>query len=161
MSDAGQGCAHPDGAGRRFCPDCGAALETPCSACGATTRGGQRFCAECGQALTAAPAPVLAPVAAAPEGERKQVTVLFADVAGSMELAERLDPDELREVMQGLFAVCREAVEAYGGRVDKFTGDGVMALFGAPVALEDHAVRACHAALRLLRSEEHTSELQS
>ncbi len=76
--------------------------------------------------------------------------MLFADVVRSMELAERLEPDELSEVMQGLFVVCRDAVEEFGGTVDKFTGDGVMALFGAPVAQEDHARRAGHAALRLL-----------
>ncbi len=76
--------------------------------------------------------------------------MLFADVVRSMELAERLDADKLSEVMQGLFAVCQEAVQEFGGTVDKFTGDGVMALFGAPVAQEDHARRAAHAALALL-----------
>jgi adenylate cyclase len=107
----------------------------------------ERFCAQCGSPIGgAAPAQPAAP----PGAERKQVTVLFADVVSSMELAERLDADELTEVMQGLFTVCRDAVEAFGGTVDKFTGDGVMALFGAPVSLEDHARRACHAALRLI-----------
>ncbi len=86
------------------------------------------------------------------EGERKQVTVLFADVARSMDLAEQLGADELCRVMSGLFEVCREAVEHFGGTVDKFTGDGVMALFGAPVAQEDHARRACYAALRLVEA---------
>jgi class 3 adenylate cyclase len=84
-----------------------------------------------------------------PEGERKQVTVLFADVVRSMELAERFEADEWTEIITGLFTVAAEAVERFGGTVDKFTGDGLMALFGAPVAQEDHAARACRAALAL------------
>ena len=143
------GCGRANRAGARFCTACGQALIQGCSACGAQVFDDERFCAQCG-----APVGVEAALPAQPtssEGERKQVTVLFADLVGSMELAERLDADEFSEVMQGLFEVCREAVEAFGGTVDKFTGDGVMALFGAPMAQEDHAGRACHAALRLVR----------
>jgi class 3 adenylate cyclase len=84
------------------------------------------------------------------EGERKLVTVLFADVVGSMELAERLDPEDWRRVMDRCLAILCEGVHRFEGMVDQFTGDGVMALFGAPLAQEDHAARACHAALRLL-----------
>jgi len=84
------------------------------------------------------------------EGERKQVTVLFADVKGSMDLAEQQDPEEWRKIMQRFFAILAEAVERFEGTVDKFTGDGIMAVFGAPVAHEDHARRACYAALRML-----------
>jgi class 3 adenylate cyclase/tetratricopeptide (TPR) repeat protein len=84
------------------------------------------------------------------DGERKQVTVLFADVSGSMDLAEGQDPEEWRKIMQRFFAILAEAVERFGGTVDKFTGDGIMAVFGAPVAHEDHARRACYAALRML-----------
>ncbi len=84
------------------------------------------------------------------DGERKQVTVLFADVSGSMDLAEGQDPEEWRKVMQRFFAILAEAVERFEGTVDKFTGDGIMAVFGAPVAHEDHARRACYAALRVL-----------
>src|ERR1051326_7954182 len=84
------------------------------------------------------------------DGERKQVTVLFADVSGSMDLAEAQDPEEWRKVMQRFFAILAAAVERFGGSVDKFTGDGIMAVFGAPVAYEDHARRACYAALRML-----------
>jgi class 3 adenylate cyclase len=84
------------------------------------------------------------------EGERKLVTVLFADVVGSMELAERLGAEDWRRVMDRCCAIICEAVHRFEGMVDKFTGDGVMALFGAPLAQEDHAARACHAALRLL-----------
>ena len=85
------------------------------------------------------------------EGERKQVTVLFADVMGSMELAEQSDPEEWRRIMDRFFAILCEGVHRFEGTVDKFTGDGIMALFGAPIAHEDHAQRACYAALHLQR----------
>src|SRR5262249_42050030 len=83
------------------------------------------------------------------EGERKQVTVLFADVQGSMELSEQLDPEEWSQIMNHFFQILAEGVERFEGFVDKFTGDGIMALFGAPIAHEDHAQRACWAALHL------------
>jgi len=86
---------------------------------------------------------------AAVEGERKQVTVLFADVKGSMELAEALDPEAFSKIMSKFFAILTDGVERFEGFVDKFTGDGIMALFGAPIAHEDHAQRACYAALHL------------
>ncbi|HKA67164.1 MAG TPA: adenylate/guanylate cyclase domain-containing protein [Solirubrobacterales bacterium] len=84
------------------------------------------------------------------DAERKQVTVLFADVSGSMDLAERQDPEEWRKIMQRFFSILADAVTKFEGTVDKFTGDGIMAVFGAPVAHEDHARRACYAALRML-----------
>jgi len=86
---------------------------------------------------------------AALEGERKQVTVLFADVKGSMDLAEQMDPEVWSEIMQRFFRILADGVERFEGFVDKFTGDGIMALFGAPIAHEDHAQRACYAALHL------------
>jgi adenylate cyclase len=108
-----------------------------CRACGLGLRGGAKFCDGCG-----------APVSSAPEhAEYKQVTVLFADVVGSMQLAAALGPEGLREVVAQVFNRSAVAVERYGGTVDKFTGDGIMAVFGAPTALEDHALRACLAAL--------------
>jgi len=85
-----------------------------------------------------------------PDGERKQVTVLFADVKGSMDLAEQQDPEQWREIMQGFFSILADDVHRFEGTVDKFTGDGIMAVFGAPIAHEDHARRACYAALRML-----------
>jgi adenylate cyclase len=95
------------------------------------------------------------------DGERKQVTVLFADVSGSMDLAEAQDPEEWRKVMQRFFAILAAAVERFGGTVDKFTGDGIMAVFGAPVAYEDHARRACYAALQMLDDiAEYAAELR-
>jgi len=84
------------------------------------------------------------------DGERKQVTVLFADVKGSMDLAEQRDPEEWRQIMQGFFSILADEVRRFEGTVDKFTGDGIMAVFGAPIAHEDHAQRACFAALRML-----------
>src|SRR4029450_6362854 len=83
------------------------------------------------------------------EGERKQVTVLFADVKGSMELAEQVDPEVFHQIMERFAALLAEGVHRFEGTVTQFTGDGVMALFGAPIAHEDHAQRACYAALHV------------
>ena len=85
------------------------------------------------------------------EGERKPVTVLFVDVVGSLELAERLGPEDWRRMMDRCLAILCEAVHRFEGMVETLTGDGLVALFGAPLAQEDHAARGCHAALRLLR----------
>ncbi|HEX9968271.1 MAG TPA: adenylate/guanylate cyclase domain-containing protein [Solirubrobacterales bacterium] len=95
------------------------------------------------------------------DGERKQVTVLFADVKGSMDLAEQQDPEQWRGIMQGFFTILADEVHRFEGTVDKFTGDGIMAVFGAPVAHEDHARRACYAALRMLDDiAEYAAELR-
>jgi class 3 adenylate cyclase/tetratricopeptide (TPR) repeat protein len=163
-------CGHQNPRDGRFCGECGAELTRTCSSCGRENPAGQRFCNGCGEELGeaagGAPPPTAAPPkpdprtpahlaakarasAAALEGERKQVTVLFCDLVGSLELASRTDPEAWGEVMQRLFALACEAVHTYEGTVDKFTGDGAMALFGAPIAHEDHAARACHAALDL------------
>ncbi len=108
-----------------------------CTACGAGLRDGARFCDSCGS-----------PVAAVDSrAEYKQVTVLFADVVHSMDIAAAVGAERLREIMGEVFRRSSVIVQRYGGTVDKFTGDGIMAVFGAPVALEDHAVRACRAAL--------------
>ena len=113
---------------------------TTCRVCGETNvRATARFCDQCG-APTRDPPTV---------GEHKQVTVLFCDVVGSMALAAALGPERLREVMNDLFNLSAVVVQRFGGMVDKFTGDGLMALFGAPMALEDHASRACIAALQI------------
>src|SRR6476469_30287 len=137
----------------RFCGSCGASLERPqqCASCGAENPAGQRFCNSCGRQLVEAPAAVARTEdeAAPLDGERKQVTVLFADVMGSMDMAERVDPEEWRQIMQRFFSLLSEGVRRFEGTVDKFTGDGIMALFGAPIAHEDHAPRACFAALHI------------
>ena len=106
-----------------------------CESCGAEPRDGARFCDACGAPITREPA------------EYKQVTVLFADVVRSMHIATALGAERYREVMAELVKRATAVVQRYGGTVNQFTGDGVMAIFGAPVALEDHAIRSCLAAL--------------
>jgi adenylate cyclase len=110
-----------------------------CGVCGNGLRASARFCDACGSAVSPSRA----------VGERKQVTVLFADVVGSMELAAILDPERLREIMHQLLNRSAAVVQRYQGTVNQFTGDGLMALFGAPFALEDHALRACITALEI------------
>jgi class 3 adenylate cyclase len=150
----------------RFCGECGAPVAriAPCAACGQPVPAGQKFCNGCGHrvaepAVAAPPAPraytpqhladKILHSRSALEGERKQVTVLFADVKGSMELAERLDPEEWHRILDRFFAILAEGVHRFEGTVNQYTGDGIMALFGAPIAHEDHAQRACFAALHL------------
>jgi class 3 adenylate cyclase/tetratricopeptide (TPR) repeat protein len=166
-------CGHHNLDGSRFCADCGHPLSgsVACPACGAAMMPGQRFCSGCGRPLATAPglAPPPTPASgpdprsltpahladkiragkAALEGERKQVTVLFADVQGSMDLAASTDPEHWQRIMRRFFSLMCEGVHRFEGTVDKFTGDGMMALFGAPLAHEDHARRACYAALYL------------
>ena len=157
-------CGHGNPPGAKFCTECAAPLARRCTACGAEPPPTAKFCPECAAPLAAKPqaaAPdpraytpkhvaekILASKSAL-EGERKQVTVLFADVKGSMELAEQLDPEEWSRIMQRFFTILADGVERFEGFVDKFTGDGIMALFGAPIAHEDHAQRACYVALHL------------
>jgi class 3 adenylate cyclase len=162
-------CGHPNRSGARFCADCATPLieELACPSCGARHPAGEKFCDSCGSALGTSPS---APVPAAEkfrgsplalEGERKQVTVLFADVTGSMDLAEQIDPEEWKRIMGRFFTILSDGVHRFEGTVDKFTGDGIMAIFGAPIAHEDHAQRACYAALHL-RDElaEYAAELR-
>ena len=145
-----------------FCEECGAAFESTCPECGSGNRSRAKFCRKCRAALTARPVAAPAPPAPAPThlaerirqskqaptGERKQVTVLFADVKGSMELAEQIGPGSVVGHHAALLLDSRpRSVQRFEGFVDKFTGDGIMALFGAPIAHEDHAQRACCAAL--------------
>ncbi len=126
------------GIGRRVDPVIGGS-ELCCGVCGISLRASARFCDACGSPVR--PSLLV--------GERKQVTVLFADVVGSMQLAAALDSERLREIMHELFNRSARVVQRYQGTVDKFTGDGLMALFGAPAALEDHALRACISALEI------------
>jgi class 3 adenylate cyclase/tetratricopeptide (TPR) repeat protein len=182
-------CGHDNREGSRFCAECGASLQAPrfCPDCGAEAEPGQKFCTSCGRRLTTAPAAQAAPArapadaaqptpipsppqhladrlrAAGPAaiGERKQVTVMFADVKGSMDMAAAVDPEDWRGIMQRLVRILAEGVHRFEGTVDKFTGDGIMALFGAPLAQEDHAQRACYAALHLRdRVSEFASDLR-
>src|SRR5215472_3883242 len=140
-----------------FCEQCGSKLELVCPACKAAVSPGARFCKKCGTAIAASVkksndgairiADTAAPEKA--EGERKTVTMLFADIKGSMELIEDLDPEEARAIVDPALKLMMEAVQRYGGYVAQPTGDGIFALFGAPVAHEDHARRALLAALRM------------
>src|ERR1700749_1512129 len=108
-----------------------------CGSCGTELGANARFCSQCGAPITTGTTPA----------EYKQVTVLFADVVHSMDIAAAVGPERLREIMADLADRCAAMVQRYGGTGGKFTGDGVMGGFGAPVALEDHAFRACLAAL--------------
>ncbi len=152
--------------GARFCEDCGARLELACPSCGQPVGIGKKFCRSCGAVLAAPATDVASPESYTPkhlvekilssrgalEGERKLVTVLFADLKGSMELLANRDPEEARKLLDPVLERMMEAVHRYEGTVNQVMGDGIMALFGAPVAHEDHAVRACYAALQMQES---------
>ena len=167
-------CGSESPVGARFCMHCASPLPLACGACGADVPKDARFCPQCAQpvgatASTAAATP-RAPTRnvasytpkhlaekilnskSALEGERKQVTVLFADLKGSMELLADRDPEEARKLLDPVLERMMEAVHRYEGTVNQVMGDGIMALFGAPLAHEDHAVRACYAALRMQES---------
>jgi class 3 adenylate cyclase/predicted ATPase len=138
----------------KFCGQCAAPLGLTCPSCGAANPPGNNFCGRCAASLTeVAQAPTatsrLLTSRAAIEGERKHVTVLFADLKGSMELLADRDPEEARQILDEVLTRMMQAVHDYGGTVNQAMGDGIMALFGAPVAQEDHALRACYAALRM------------
>jgi class 3 adenylate cyclase/tetratricopeptide (TPR) repeat protein len=164
-------CERENPADARFCNGCGARLELACAGCGHVNPLGSRFCNGCGAKLgDAAPsgpqtrfaspetytpkhlAEKILTSRTALEGERKQVTVLFADLKGSMELLADRDPEEARKLLDPVLERMMEAVHRYEGTVNQVMGDGIMALFGAPLAHEDHAVRACYAALRMQES---------
>src|SRR5947209_344215 len=156
--------------GRRFCGECVLSFASACPSCGFLNEGGEKFCGGCGRALTATARPVeprfgspqtytpkhlperILTSKAALEGERKQVTVLSADLKGSMELLADRDPEEARKLLDPVLERMMEAVHRYEGTVNQVMGDGIMALFGAPLAHEDHAVRACYAALQMQES---------
>jgi class 3 adenylate cyclase/tetratricopeptide (TPR) repeat protein len=145
-------CGTENPAGARFCMNCGNALERRCPSCGTPAPAEARFCMTCGSALDAtagAPAPAPAPVSTAsiPPEERRQVTVLFADLSGYTAFAERLDPETVKSLVDRALMRLGQEVQRYGGTVDKYIGDNVMAIFGAPVAHEDDAERAVRAGL--------------
>jgi class 3 adenylate cyclase/tetratricopeptide (TPR) repeat protein len=166
-------CGFENRVGAKFCRECGCRFEVACPACGAKVEAGSKFCDECGASTATAPASAApakqatsrytSPETYTPqhlaeriissrgalEGERKQVTVLFADLKGSMELLADRDPEEARRLLDPVLERMMEAVHRYEGTVNQVLGDGIMALFGAPLAHEDHAVRACYAALRM------------
>ncbi len=140
-------------AGARFCMECGAPQSLACPGCGVSVQPAQKFCMECGTALTAAHAREAAGAAPEsenrPQPERRLVSVLFADLVGFTALSEHRDPEEVRELLSAYFDRCRTVIERYGGMVEKFIGDAVMAVWGTPVAREDDAERAVRAGLAL------------
>jgi class 3 adenylate cyclase/tetratricopeptide (TPR) repeat protein len=162
-------CQAENRGGRRFCAKCGASLALACPACGFSNEPGEEFCGGCGRPLSA-PVPAAerfsSPQAFTPghlaekiltsrsalEGERKQVTVLFCDLANSTALAERLGPEAMHALLNGFFELALAEVHRYEGTINQFLGDGFMALFGAPLAHEDHARRAVLAALGIQRA---------
>src|SRR5262245_38514537 len=162
------GCGHANPPGVRFCGGCGTALEAVCASCQTPNPPGNRFCHHCGGALQpgaaadqfASPrtytprhlAEKILTTGSALAGERKQVTVLFVDVSGFTSLSELLDPEEVHRLMSRAFDLMLAEVHRYEGTVNQFLGDGIMALFGAPIAHEDHARRAVHAALGIGRA---------
>jgi class 3 adenylate cyclase/tetratricopeptide (TPR) repeat protein len=154
------GCGAGHAGEALFCAACGAALSAACPRCGAVLRPTDLFCSHCGERVAALPEgpDVRRPAAVTPEAavaqrgdERKLVTILFADVTGSTTLADQLDPEQLREVMQRYFDAMREEIVAEGGTVEKFIGDAVMAAFGVPTSHEDDPSRALRAADAMCR----------
>jgi class 3 adenylate cyclase/tetratricopeptide (TPR) repeat protein len=173
-------CRADNPAANRFCEQCGAPLEARCPQCHATLGAGARFCGACGHRLAPLPSapPETARAAGAPaqparaiaaytpkhlaekvlkarsaiEGERRQVTVLFADIAGFTSLAEQRDPEEIHAIVDRCFEAITAEVHRFEGTINQYTGDGVMALFGAPIAHEDSPRRAAHAALGIQRA---------
>jgi len=164
----------------KFCGKCGSKLAILCDKCGFENPDGYDFCGKCGGPLQQAPdtseidykkpqsytpkhlADKILTIRSSIEGERKFVTVLFADVANYTSISEKLDPEEVHQIMDGCFKILMDEIHKYEGTINQFTGDGVMALFGAPVAHEDHAQRACYAAITIQSSlEKYSKDLES
>ena len=162
-------CAHDNPTNAKFCLECGSRFAQTCPKCRNELPLSAKFCLECGERVSAVasdptrftnPEPCtpkhlaerILTSKAALEGERKQVTVLFADLKGSMELLADRDPEEARSVLDPVLQLMMDAVHRYEGTINQVMGDGIMALFGAPLAHEDHAVRACYAAIRMQES---------
>jgi class 3 adenylate cyclase/tetratricopeptide (TPR) repeat protein len=141
-------CGVENAAGRKFCGGCGSPLARTCPSCSAANEPGMRFCGECGSAL-AEDAPA-APALSSNAAERRLVSVLFADLVGFTPLSESRDPEEVRELLSRYFDTCRRLIAIYGGTVEKFIGDAVMAVWGTPTAQEDDAERAVRTALDLV-----------
>jgi class 3 adenylate cyclase/tetratricopeptide (TPR) repeat protein len=161
---------------QKFCGECGAKLERTCPGCGAKNPHQYKFCGECGHDLRKPPelspidynqpqsytpkhlADKILTMRSAIEGERKLVTVLFADVANSTAIFEKLDPEDVHDIMDSCFKILMDEIHRYEGTINQFRGDGVMAIFGAPVAHEDHTQRACYAALGIQKALKGFSE---
>ncbi len=153
--------------GVKFCEECGTRMEIECPGCGAKIPLGKKFCGECGHKIDQTPAPPsldydqpksytpkymadkILTTRSSIEGEHKLVTVLFADVANFTGISEKLGPEDVHQIMDGCFKILMDEIHKYEGTINQFTGDGVMALFGAPLSHEDHGQRACYASLAI------------
>ncbi|MGD9227441.1 MAG: adenylate/guanylate cyclase domain-containing protein [Desulfobacterales bacterium] len=169
-------CQFDNREGAKFCSECGNRFEITCPECNTKIRLGSKFCDECGYDLKkpqdATAIDYSKPQSYTPKfladkilssrssiaGERKLVTVFFADVANYTSIAEKLDPEEVHQIMDRLFKILMDEIHKYEGTINQFTGDGIMAIFGAPVSHEDHAQRACYAALAVQRAMADFSE---
>ncbi|HYV02890.1 MAG TPA: adenylate/guanylate cyclase domain-containing protein, partial [Actinomycetota bacterium] len=151
-------CGTENAAGRKFCKECGSPLALACPACGAANEPGAKFCGECGSSFAANPAATPTTAAkpyalqAEPTTERRLISVLFADLVGFTTLSESRDSEEVRDLLSRYFDASRTVIVRYGGTVEKFIGDAVMAVWGTPVANEDDAERAVRAALELVEA---------
>jgi len=161
---------------RKFCQKCGTKLIQICPQCSFENLPGEDFCGECGRDLRKAIEPThidysepqsytpkhladkILTTRSSIEGEHKLVTVFFADVANYTSMSEKLDPEEVHHIMDGAFKILMDEIHKYEGTINQFTGDGVMALFGAPVSHEDHAQRACYTALSVQKAMEEYGE---
>ncbi len=165
-------CQTENPEGKKFCRKCGIEMVVVCPRCGAKLQADDTFCGDCGlrieEVVQSPPIDYTQPQSYTPkhladkilttrtsiEGERKLVTVMFADVANYTSVSEKLDPEEVHQMMDGAFKILMDEIHKYEGTINQFTGDGVMALFGAPVSHEDHAQRACYAALSIQKALE-------
>ena len=143
-------CGTANEEGRKFCKECGGPLAVACPSCGAPNTPDSKFCGECATPLGAASAPARPTPPSTPAAERRLVSVLFADLVGFTTASEGRDAEDTRELLSGYFEIARTVIERYGGTVEKFIGDAVMAIWGAPVAQEDDAERAVRAAIELV-----------
>jgi hypothetical protein len=163
-------CRFENRKGAKFCNECGHKFDVTCPTCHTSNRVGSKFCDECGHDLRGPGnlpsirnrdvssytpkflAEKILTTRSAIEGERKLVTVLFADVANYTAISEMRDPEEVHEIIDGCFKILMNEIHRYEGTINQFTGDGIMAIFGAPVAHEDHAQRACYASLAIQKA---------
>ena len=147
-------CGTTNDPGRKFCGECGTPLAVACPSCGASNAPGVKFCGECGTDLRSPGAAAPAGMRDAPTAERRLVSILFADLVGFTPLSESRDAETVRDLLDRYFATATQIIDSYGGTIEKFIGDAVMAVWGAPTAFEDDAERPVRSALDLVAAVE-------